>query len=283
MIQEAHVGIGISGLEGQQAVNASDFSIAQFRFLEDLLMIHGRWNFMRMSKVVLFSFYKNAVLAGLMATFSSSNLFSGEPLFDMWALSAFNFVCGFPILFLGFFDRDLDREYVKRHPSLYAAGPNNEPLCLRVTLRWVVIVFFHVAIIYNTCTPAELVGGGMTSAFRGLMSNEDTDTPGNGEGGDIKVFGTMVYTILNFTLVLKVLYESSSLIHGKWPAFTCKNDGKDGFWSRVAYTWHGAFWLSIGFNFFFLWIYERLGRSGYETQICFHLLWSHIILFKQDQ
>jgi len=55
MIQEAHIGVGISGLEGQQAVNASDFSIAQFRFLEDLLLVHGRWNFSRMSRVILFS------------------------------------------------------------------------------------------------------------------------------------------------------------------------------------------------------------------------------------
>jgi magnesium-transporting ATPase (P-type) len=43
MIQEARVGVGISGLEGTQAVNSSDFSIAQFRYLEQLLLIHGRW------------------------------------------------------------------------------------------------------------------------------------------------------------------------------------------------------------------------------------------------
>ena len=33
MIQEAHVGIGIRGVEGTQAVQASDFAISQFRFL----------------------------------------------------------------------------------------------------------------------------------------------------------------------------------------------------------------------------------------------------------
>ena len=31
MIQKADVGVGISGNEGMQAVNSSDFSIAQFR------------------------------------------------------------------------------------------------------------------------------------------------------------------------------------------------------------------------------------------------------------
>ena len=33
MIKTAHIGIGISGLEGRQAVLASDYAIGQFRFL----------------------------------------------------------------------------------------------------------------------------------------------------------------------------------------------------------------------------------------------------------
>ena len=53
MIQAAHVGIGISGQEGMQAVMASDFAIAQFRFLTDLLLVHGRWSYLRLCKVWL--------------------------------------------------------------------------------------------------------------------------------------------------------------------------------------------------------------------------------------
>ena len=51
MIQAAHVGIGISGQEGMQAVNASDYAIAQFKYLRRLLLLHGRYNYRRMSKV----------------------------------------------------------------------------------------------------------------------------------------------------------------------------------------------------------------------------------------
>ena len=36
MIMEAHVGVGISGNEGMQAVRSADYAIAQFRFLEVL-------------------------------------------------------------------------------------------------------------------------------------------------------------------------------------------------------------------------------------------------------
>lgn len=51
MIQAAHVGVGISGQEGIQAVLAADFAIAQFRFLTELLLVHGRWSYIRISKV----------------------------------------------------------------------------------------------------------------------------------------------------------------------------------------------------------------------------------------
>ena len=45
MIQTAHVGVGINGQEGVQAVNSADYAIAQFRFLKNLLLVHGRWNY----------------------------------------------------------------------------------------------------------------------------------------------------------------------------------------------------------------------------------------------
>ena len=50
MIQEAQIGVGISGKEGRQAVNSSDFAIAQFRFLKRLVLVHGRYNYRRISK-----------------------------------------------------------------------------------------------------------------------------------------------------------------------------------------------------------------------------------------
>jgi len=58
MIQEAHVGIGIAGKEGLQAARVSDYSIGQFRFLQRLLLVHGRWNYMRTAKYILGTFWK---------------------------------------------------------------------------------------------------------------------------------------------------------------------------------------------------------------------------------
>jgi phospholipid-transporting ATPase len=62
MIQAAHIGVGISGVEGLQAARSADVAIAQFRFLRKLLLVHGAWSYQRISKTILFSFYKNIAL-----------------------------------------------------------------------------------------------------------------------------------------------------------------------------------------------------------------------------
>merc|ERR1712000_264772 len=62
MIQAAHIGVGISGVEGLQAARSADVAIAQFRFLRKLLLVHGAWSYQRVSKTILFSFYKNIAL-----------------------------------------------------------------------------------------------------------------------------------------------------------------------------------------------------------------------------
>lgn len=64
MIQMAHVGIGISGQEGMQAVMASDFAIAQFRFLDKLLLVHGHWCYDRLARLILYFFYKVCATLG---------------------------------------------------------------------------------------------------------------------------------------------------------------------------------------------------------------------------
>jgi phospholipid-translocating ATPase len=61
MIQEANVGIGIAGEEGRQAVMAADYAFAQFRFLTKLLLVHGRWSYLRTAEMISCFFYKNIV------------------------------------------------------------------------------------------------------------------------------------------------------------------------------------------------------------------------------
>lgn len=55
----AHIGVGISGQEGMQAVLSSDYSIGQFRDLQRLLLVHGRWSYHRMCKFLRYFLLKN--------------------------------------------------------------------------------------------------------------------------------------------------------------------------------------------------------------------------------
>ena len=110
MIQTADVGVGISGKEGLQAANSADFSIAQFRFLKRLLLLHGRWDYRRLTKVVLYSFYKNVVITLTLFFFNALAEFSGTSLYESIVYATYNFVLGLPIIAVGVLDKDVSEE-----------------------------------------------------------------------------------------------------------------------------------------------------------------------------
>ena len=58
MIQEADIGVGIAGEEGRQAAMSSDYAIGQFRFLQRLVLVHGRWSYRRLGETIANFFYK---------------------------------------------------------------------------------------------------------------------------------------------------------------------------------------------------------------------------------
>ena len=76
MIQAAHVGVGISGVEGLQAARSADVAIGQFRYLRKLLLVHGAWSYQRISRVILYSFYKNIAMFMTQFWVSSTNVLS---------------------------------------------------------------------------------------------------------------------------------------------------------------------------------------------------------------
>lgn len=74
----AHIGVGISGQEGMQAVMSSDYSFAQFRYLQRLLLVHGRWSYIRMCKFLRYFFYKNFAFTLVHFWYSFFNGYSAQ-------------------------------------------------------------------------------------------------------------------------------------------------------------------------------------------------------------
>lgn len=138
MIQEAHIGIGISGQEGMQAANSSDYSIAQFRFLNRLLLVHGRWNYIRMAKLILYIFYKNVVMNLTQYWYMVYTGFSGQKIFLEWGLQGYNLLfTALPIILVGIFEQDVPYELAENFPRLYFVGQQNKRFNTRVLWTWI--------------------------------------------------------------------------------------------------------------------------------------------------
>eukprot|EP00124_Ichthyophonus_hoferi_P001420 Ihof_evm9s73 gene=Ihof_evmTU9s73 len=123
MIQSAHIGVGISGLEGRQAVMASDFSIGQFRYLERLLLVHGRWSYLRMCRFLSYFFYKNFCCTLCQLWFAIYSGWSAQTVYDAWFLSFYNIVfTSLPVMAAGIFEQDVNDRTCILYPTLYQAG-----------------------------------------------------------------------------------------------------------------------------------------------------------------
>jgi phospholipid-translocating ATPase len=149
MIQASHVGIGISGREGLQAARISDYSIAQFRFLQKLLFVHGRWNYLRTGKYVLGTFWKEILFFLVQAHYQRFNGYSGTSLYEEWSLTVFNILfTSLPVILMGIFEKDLSADTLMAVPELYTFGQRKMGFNYFQYLGWVIMGVAGSFIIY---------------------------------------------------------------------------------------------------------------------------------------
>ena len=111
MLMEANIGVGIFGEEGSSAAEAADFSIGEFKLLKRLLFFHGRVNVNRISKMIIYFFYKNFVFTMTQFFFAFFNLSSGQTLMDDWYITCYNLVfTAFPLCVCSLTDIDVKEE-----------------------------------------------------------------------------------------------------------------------------------------------------------------------------
>ncbi|KAL9005389.1 MAG: hypothetical protein Q9188_001831 [Gyalolechia gomerana] len=149
MIQAAHVGVGISGVEGLQAARSGDVAIGQFRYLRKLLLVHGAWSYQRISKVILYSFYKNITLFMTQFWYSFQNAFSGQIIVESWTLSFYNvFFTVLPPFVMGIFDQFISARLLDRYPQLYQLGQKGVFFKMHSFFSWILNGFYHSLLTY---------------------------------------------------------------------------------------------------------------------------------------
>ncbi|NXE98286.1 AT8B3 ATPase, partial [Menura novaehollandiae] len=207
MIKTADIGVGISGLEGLQAVQCSDYALAQFSFLQRLLLVHGRWNYLRICKFLRYFFYKT--FAGLMAQvwFAFHSGFTAQPLYEGWFLALYNiFYTAYPVLSVGLLEQDVSAKKSLEFPELYVVGQQDELFNYRV---------FGVTLLHG-------VGTSLASFYITLWAFEDhvgTRAVGDYESFSVTVAMSALLSVLveivldtKFWTVLSFLMVTASLL-----------------------------------------------------------------------
>jgi len=195
MIQSARVGVGISGNEGLQAVNNSDFAIAQFSFLQRLLFVHGAWNYTRISNVLLYSFYKNITLYLVNLWFSIYCMWSGQPIYNTTTITLFNIAFTFlPPFAMGLLDRTSTSEQRMKRPALYCYSQNGMGYNQDVFWRWIVQSVLHSVLLFWIT---------LLSMYTGVNNHH-----GYSEG--YLEIGNTVYTAVVITTCIKAGLEKES-------------------------------------------------------------------------
>lgn len=183
MIQAADVGVGIIGKEGRQAANNADFAIGQFKFLGPLMLVHGRANYRRQANVFLYCTHKNMCITLTLFWFSFYAAVSGSSMYEAMLYTSFNFVLGLPIIFYGFLDQDISKEYSASHPETFVTGRANTQLRPQQLMWWVFNAIMYSIIVCLFFYTA------MCDSF---------------QTWDLYSFGTTVFTGLTLALQLKV-------------------------------------------------------------------------------
>jgi phospholipid-transporting ATPase len=205
MIIAAHVGVGIKGVEGQQAARASDFSFGEFRHLRRLLLFHGKESYRKNTTLILYNFFKNMILVLPQFWYGVASVYSAMTLYDSLVLQFFN-LCytSLPIIIYAAFDQEHKPEYAVKTPSLYRIGMERRLFNYKRFWAWIFSGALQAA---PVCYFAYILS--CSSSFNRVYSLEDNFT--STEGFHLGFYGTglMVFTAAVVVSNLKIFLFST--------------------------------------------------------------------------
>ncbi|XP_069863695.1 phospholipid-transporting ATPase IK-like isoform X3 [Dipodomys merriami] len=173
----ADIGVGLMGQEGMQAVQSSDYMLAQFCFLQRLLLVHGRWSYLRVSKFLSFFFYKTVACMMAQIWYSFYNGFTAQPLYEGWFLSFTNmFYTTLPVLYMGLFEQDVSAEQSLNMPQLYMLGQKDALFNYGVFFQAIShglvtsMINFIITLLASQDSPSDYQSFAVLVALSGLLS-----------------------------------------------------------------------------------------------------------------
>lgn len=200
MIQSASIGIGIIGREGSQAQRASDYAFGEFKFLARLLAVHGRYSYLRFSKLIYFSFYKNFALITVQWIYNFYNSWSASLVFDEIFMTLYNVVfTSIPPVILALFEKDVSPQKIGEYARLYTE------VRAKVYWKW---QHFVMWILYASITAIILF-------FFVIKSIGEGDISGSGY-----VIGYAVQALIFSNVILLTVLLQFALIVRYWVWFT---------------------------------------------------------------
>lgn len=144
MIQTAHVGVGIQGSEGRQAVNASDYAIGRFRMLQRLLFVHGTYSLDRLGKLISYSFYKAILGANTLFSYNFLTGWSGTIVYDPFMVSFFTlFFTSAPVFVYAVGSNVLNASTLLAVPELYRENQKGWFFSTKDVMGWFLAAFLH--------------------------------------------------------------------------------------------------------------------------------------------
>eukprot|EP00359_Climacostomum_virens_P007126 CAMPEP_0204906754 /NCGR_PEP_ID=MMETSP1397-20131031/6140_1 /ASSEMBLY_ACC=CAM_ASM_000891 /TAXON_ID=49980 /ORGANISM="Climacostomum Climacostomum virens, Strain Stock W-24" /LENGTH=959 /DNA_ID=CAMNT_0052075759 /DNA_START=213 /DNA_END=3089 /DNA_ORIENTATION=- len=198
MIQEAHIGVGLYGEEGMQAVQASDYALGEFKFLWELILAHGHWHYIRQSEMILYFFYKNFLFTFPQFIYCFFCASSGRTIHDDWYISLYNLIfTSLPLLVRALYETD--EEPPKRRDEgsrngrtnftrLYAIGQENQIFTKTAFMWWVFKGFAHSIMVFFI-SYAALQSGILTT---------------DGRNTDLVAFSVIQFTCIIFVVNLEL-------------------------------------------------------------------------------
>lgn len=193
MILEAHVGIGVIGKEGRQAARNSDYAIPKFKHLKKMLLVHGHFYYVRISELVQYFFYKNVCFIFPQFLYQFFCGFSQQPLYDTAYLTLYNIsFTSLPILLYSLIEQHVSMDILKRDPSLYRDIAKNALLRWRLFIYWTFLGLFDAVVFF----------------FGTYFLFDSVTITSNGQMMGNWTFGTLVFTVLVFTVTLKLALDT---------------------------------------------------------------------------